>query len=232
MALVPGKPILLSLVLLTSAGLAACSSSDALPLVGHFAEPNASVTRQTEIAKRYGALSDEKFPVEAINISRIDERNLRQFVDLETNEQPGTIIIDTEKRYLHLVQENGKAIRYGIGVGVEGLEFTGDAVVGYKRQWPRWTPTVDMIRRNPELYERWRGGMDGGPANPLGARALYLFKDGKDTLFRIHGTTEPHTIGKAISSGCIRMLNHDAIDLYRRVPAGAKVVVLGGQAGA
>ena len=232
MALVPGKPILLSLVLLTSAGLAACSSSDALPLVGHFAEPNASVTRQTEIAKRYGALSDEKFPVEAINISRIDERNLRQFVDLETNEQPGTIIIDTEKRYLHLVQEDGKAIRYGIGVGVEGLEFTGDAVVGYKRQWPRWTPTVDMIRRNPELYERWRGGMDGGPANPLGARALYLFKDGKDTLFRIHGTTEPHTIGKAISSGCIRMLNHDAIDLYRRVPAGAKVVVLGGQAGA
>ncbi len=232
MALVPGKPILLSLVLLASAGLAACSSSDALPLVGHFAEPNASVTRQTEIAKRYGALSDEKFPVEAINISRIDERNLRQFVDLETNEQPGTIIIDTEKRYLHLVQEDGKAIRYGIGVGVEGLEFTGDAVVGYKRQWPRWTPTVDMIRRNPELYERWRGGMDGGPANPLGARALYLFKDGKDTLFRIHGTTEPHTIGKAISSGCIRMLNHDAIDLYRRVPAGAKVVVLGGQAGA
>ncbi len=109
---------------------------------------------------------------------------------------------------------------------MDGLEFTGSALVGYKREWPRWRPTADMIRRNPTLYAKWKGGMAGGPANPLGAPALYLFKDGKDTLFRIHGTSEPHTIGKAVSSGCIRMLNHDVIDLHRRVTSGSRVVVL------
>lgn len=178
------------------------------------------------MTEHYGALPDEKFPIAAANVSRIDERYLRQFVQYRTDEQPGTIVIDTDNRFLYLVQDEGMAIRYGIGVGEQGLEFTGSAIVGYKREWPRWTPTVDMIRRKPELYERWRGGMEGGPNNPLGARALYLFKDGKDTLFRIHGTTEAHTIGKAVSSGCIRMLNQDAIDLYRRAPAGSKVVVL------
>ena len=226
MALVQGRRMRLPLLLLIPAMLAACASPGALPLAGGLIEPG---DEPTETARRYGALSDEKFPVKAINISRIDGRYLRQLVDYETGEQPGTIVIDTESRYLYLVQEQGKALRYGIGVGVEGLELTGDAVVGYKRQWPRWTPTADMIRRSPELYEKWKGGMDGGPTNPLGARAFYLFKDGKDTLFRIHGTAEPRSIGKAVSSGCIRMFNQDVIDLYQRVPAGARVVVLGGQ---
>ena len=216
------------ILLLISSGLAACSSTNAALSIGQLV-PDGAIRKQAEADGRYGALNEEKFPVRAVNLSRIDEQYLRQFVDFETREHPGTIVIDTEKRFLYLVQEEGKAIRYGIGVGVAGLEFTGEAVVGFKRQWPRWTPTTDMIRRNPELYEQWRGGMEPGPTNPLGARALYLFKDGKDTLYRIHGTTEPHTIGKAVSSGCIRMLNHDAIDLYRRVPAGAKVVVLGGR---
>jgi lipoprotein-anchoring transpeptidase ErfK/SrfK len=125
-----------------------------------------------------------------------------------------------------LVQENGKALRYGVGVGKAGLEFQGSASVQMKREWPRWTPTSDMIGRDPGRYAPWKTGMDGGSQNPLGARALYLFKDGKDTLYRIHGTNEPQTIGKAVSSGCIRMLNQDVIDLYGRVPRGSKVVVL------
>lgn len=211
---------LAALLLLSSMGLAACSTSGAAPSV---LGPSVAMT------EHYGALPDEKFLLPAADVSRIDERYLRQFVQYRTDEQPGTIVIDTDNRFLYLVQDAGMAIRYGIGVGEQGLEFTGSAIVGYKREWPRWTPTADMIRRKPELYETWRGGMEGGPKNPLGARALYLFKDGKDTLFRIHGTTETHTIGKAVSSGCIRMLNQDAVDLYRRVPAGAKVVVLEGR---
>lgn len=216
------------LMLLLSLGLAACSSTNAALSIGQLV-PDGAIRKQAEADGRYGALNEEKFPIQAVNLSRLDEQYLRQFVDYETREHPGTIVIDTDDRFLYLVQDEGKAIRYGIGVGVAGLEFTGDAVVGFKRQWPRWTPTADMIRRNPELYERWRGGMEPGPTNPLGARALYLVKNGKDTLYRIHGTTEPHTIGKAVSSGCIRMLNHDVIDLFRRVPAGAKVVVLSGR---
>jgi len=116
-------------------------------------------------------------------------------------------------------------MRYGIGVGQEGLEFKGSANIQRKAEWPRWTPTPDMIRRNPEKNRPWAGGMTGGTHNPLGARALYLFRGGRDTLYRIHGTNEPHTIGEAVSSGCIRMLNQDVIDLYSRVPIGAKVVV-------
>jgi lipoprotein-anchoring transpeptidase ErfK/SrfK len=121
--------------------------------------------------------------------------------------------------------ENGKAMRYGVGVGREGLAFTGTAEIGRKAEWPHWTPTPDMIKREPKRYAKWAGGMDGGTDNPLGARALYLFKEGKDTLYRIHGTNEPNTIGHAVSAGCIRMMNQDVIDLYRRVPTKTKVVV-------
>ncbi len=174
-------------------------------------------------------MDDEKHEVKAINLSRVDPSNLRQVVEFETDEPPGTIVVDTAKRFLYLVQADGTALRYGIGVGQEGLEFKGSAIVGYKREWPRWTPTTNMIERNPKLYAPWRSGMEGGARNPLGARALYLFQGGKDTLFRIHGTSEPWTIGQAVSSGCIRMFNQDVVDLYRRVPSGAKVVVLGAE---
>ncbi|WP_408612824.1 L,D-transpeptidase [Bradyrhizobium symbiodeficiens] len=115
---------------------------------------------------------------------------------------------------------------YGVGVGRAGMAWSGTANVAMKREWPRWTPTKDMIGREPDKYVKWARGMEGGTQNPLGARALYLFKDGKDTLYRIHGTNEPWSIGQAMSSGCIRMMNQDVIDLYRRVPSGAKVVVL------
>lgn len=153
-------------------------------------------------------------------------------VDYPTREPTGTLVVDPYRRFLYLVMEGGKAMRYGVGVGKAGFEFTGEATVARKASWPRWTPTPDMIRRDPARNGRWSGGMPGGERNPLGARALYLFKDGKDTLYRIHGTTEPWSIGEAVSSGCIRMMNQDVIDLHRRVPTGTKVVVLGSRGSA
>jgi lipoprotein-anchoring transpeptidase ErfK/SrfK len=139
-----------------------------------------------------------------------------------TQEPPGTIVIDTASRHLYLVQPGGGAIQYGIGVGRQGFEWKGIARVGHKSEWPRWIPPKEMLQRRPDLPEQ----MDGGLDNPLGARALYLFKGDKDTLFRIHGTNEPDSIGKAVSSGCIRMMNADVIDLYQRVGVGTRVVVL------
>lgn len=138
-----------------------------------------------------------------------------------TGEAPGTIVIETAERYLYLVQPDGRALRYGVGVGKEGFGWSGEANVKNKQEWPDWVPPPEMLERRPDLPLR----MAGGPENPLGARAMYLWKDGKDTLFRIHGTNEPLTIGKAMSSGCIRMINFDVEDLYERVPIGAKVVV-------
>ncbi len=145
----------------------------------------------------------------------------RQEVVDTTGEAPGTIVIDTSSKFLYFVEPDGKAMRYGVGVGKEGFGWTGQAKVGAKQEWPDWVPPPEMLQRRPELPLR----MSGGPENPLGARAMYLYKDGKDTLFRIHGTNEPLTIGKAMSSGCIRMINFDVQDLYERVPVGTKVVV-------
>jgi lipoprotein-anchoring transpeptidase ErfK/SrfK len=139
-----------------------------------------------------------------------------------TGEPPGTIVINTNERHLYLVGAGGTAIRYGIGVGRDGFTWKGVAQVGRKSEWPRWIPPKDMLKRRPDLPEE----MDGGLENPLGARALYLFQGKRDTLFRIHGTNEPDTIGRAVSSGCIRMMNADVIDLYVRVGIGTRVVVL------
>lgn len=177
-------------------------------------------------ATRYAALTDEPFPVAAVPSSQLKPQYMRQLVDDSTGQPPGTVVVDPQNRYLYLVQQGGKALRYGVGVGREGMAWSGTANIAYKRQWPRWTPTHDMIAREPDKYQKWANGMDGGDRNPLGARAMYLFEGGKDTLYRIHGTTEPWSIGKAMSSGCIRMMNQDVIDLYSRVPDGAKVVVL------
>ncbi|MDN4983431.1 L,D-transpeptidase [Bradyrhizobium arachidis] len=182
--------------------------------------------RQTAGTARYAAIPSEKFRVDAIDLSVVDPRFLRQVVDYRTTEPPGTIVVDPHNRFLYLVEKGGKAIRYGVGVGRAGLEFTGTANIQLKREWPHWTPTEAMIAREPKRYARWARGMDGGESNPLGARALYLFRGGQDTRYRIHGTTEPESIGKAVSSGCIRMMNQDVIDLYGRVPLHTKVVVL------
>ncbi|KQU50238.1 hypothetical protein ASG72_19440 [Bosea sp. Leaf344] len=145
-------------------------------------------------------------------------------IDDPTGQEPGTIYVDTKQNFLYLVLPNRKAIRYGVATGSEAFGWTGTAVVQRKAEWPRWTPPAEMLKRWPHLAPR-AGGMAGGPDNPLGARALYLYQNGRDTLYRIHGTNEPETIGMQASSGCIRMRNIDAIDLFNRVPVGAKVIV-------
>jgi len=178
----------------------------------------------------YGPHPEERFPLPGMDISRVDPKYFRQQVAYQTMEPAGTIVIDTQNRFLYLVQGEGMAMRYGIGVGKAGLEFEGAARIGRKAEWPRWTPTPSMIKREPERNLQWAGGMEPGLTNPLGPRALYLYKDGRDTLFRIHGTSEPWSIGKAVSSGCIRLFNQDIIDLYGRVPNGTRVVVLQHQA--
>jgi len=175
---------------------------------------------------QYAASTVEKFAVDAVDASHLDPQYVRQVVAYRSPHPSGTVVVDAHKRFLYLVQSSGKAIRYGVGVGREGLAFAGTGTVQEKKEWPRWTPTLAMIAREPKRYAKWGGGMEGGAGNPLGARALYLFRNGQDTRYRIHGTTEPDSIGKAVSSGCIRMMNQDVIDLYARVPLGAKVVVL------
>ena len=157
----------------------------------------------------------------------IDRQYERYRVDDPTGEAPGTIVIDTHNNFLYLVEPNSKAIRYGVATGSEAAGWTGVAYVGRKAEWPRWMPPADMLERWPHLQPTAdAGGLPGGPDNPLGARALYLFDGNKDTLYRIHGTNEPDKIGHAVSSGCIRMRNIDVIDLYNRVPIGTKVVVI------
>jgi lipoprotein-anchoring transpeptidase ErfK/SrfK len=143
---------------------------------------------------------------------------MKQIVEYPTHEKPGTIIIDTPNRFLYLVQEDGKAIRYGIGVGRPGFEWAGVKTITSMKEWPDWRPPKEMLARRPDLPEY----MPGGPANPLGARAMYL----GSTLYRIHGSNEPDTIGTAVSSGCIRMRNEDVIDLYEKVKVGTKVIVI------
>jgi lipoprotein-anchoring transpeptidase ErfK/SrfK len=149
----------------------------------------------------------------------------REVVTFFTRERPGTIIVRTRERALYYVLGGGKAVRYGVAVGKQGFSWAGVAKVGSKAVNPRWTPPAEMIRRTPK-YARWAGGMPGGiPENPLGSRALYLYSGGRDTLYRIHGTNAPSSIGTAASSGCIRMLNHEVAELYSKTRIGAKVIV-------
>jgi lipoprotein-anchoring transpeptidase ErfK/SrfK len=165
------------------------------------------------------------FPVTQVNLGQIPQKFRRQLVSYEGAEPPGTIIIDPNNRNLFYVLESGQAIRYGVGVGRAGFEWSGEAVVGMKRRWPRWLPPTEMVFRD-EKAQKWSNGMPGGPENPLGARALYLYANGQDTLYRIHGTNDPASIGKAMSSGCIRMLNQDVAELFDRVQINTRVVVL------
>ena len=164
----------------------------------------------------YGA-PDESYAPE-----RAYPTTTRQVVQAPMRQPKGTVVIDTRSRHLYLMLGDGKALSYGIGVGREGFRWKGKAHVGRKAQWPGWTPPAAMLKRRPDLPRHMPGGID----NPLGARALYLYQGKKDTLYRIHGTNEPWTIGKAVSSGCIRMLNKDVVDLFTRVPVGARVVVI------
>lgn len=168
--------------------------------------------------------AEEPYPVKAINLEKVDPQFLKQTVPNTTGEAPGTIVIDPHERHLYLVQNDGTAIRYGVGVGREGFAWSGTAYIRRKLEWPDWHPPAEMVARDPHARP-YADGMPGGPGNPLGARSMALWEGNRDTLFRIHGTIEPYSIGKAVSSGCIRMMNQDVIDLYSRVPLGTKVVV-------
>jgi lipoprotein-anchoring transpeptidase ErfK/SrfK len=152
----------------------------------------------------------------------IPEQYQRHIVTYHRREAPGTIVIDSDARYLYYVVSGGKAIRYGVTVGEQALAWSGVAKIGRKEEWPSWTPTAEIKQRMTGIPDF----VSGGPANPMGARAMYLFEGSRDTLYRIHGTNQPEYIGQAISSGCIRMTNEDVIDLYNRAKVGAPVVVL------
>ena len=170
-------------------------------------------------------IPDARFPIRKVNQNYLNPEFRRQLVPFRHSEQPGTLVVDAKNYYLYLLREGGQAIRYGVGVGREGFGWSGNAIVGRVAEWPDWVPPKEMRLRQPELPERMPGGYD----NPLGARALYLYEGNKDTLYRIHGTAEPWTIGTNVSSGCIRLLNEEIADLYLRTPVGTKVVVIGNQ---
>ena len=184
---------------------------------------------------KYEALyqpASDKFPVAGLDKSIVRKGFERAEVDYHSKEPPGTIVIDPYAHYLYYIEGKDRAMRYGVGVGKQGFLWSGEAVIKTKQEWPDWYPPKEMVDRHPELKPqldtlRSGQGVPGGLRNPLGARAMYLWQGNKDTYFRIHGTIEPHSIGTNASSGCIRMINQDAIDLYSRVPEGTRVVVLG-----
>ncbi len=182
----------------------------------------------TSYAEVYGPEEDDGFEIPAVPYHKIEPRLYRQVVADPTGEKPGTIVVNTQEKMLYFTQPDGQAIRYGVGVGREGFSWSGRGQVQWKQKWPKWTPPGEMIDRQPELakYSARHGGMDPGLMNPLGARAMYIFHGGKDTLYRIHGSPEWWSIGKAVSSGCIRMINQDVIDLYARVPVHTPVLVI------
>jgi lipoprotein-anchoring transpeptidase ErfK/SrfK len=175
----------------------------------------------------YAAVDDGDFVVPAIPDRYLTPESVRQEVDFWTDEPPGSIVVDPYSYFLYYVLGDDRAIRYRVGVGAAGRTFAGRASVGYKRRWPSWTPTANMIRIEPTLYGPWAGGMAPGLENPLGSRAMYLYRGGRDSMYRIHGTYEPGSIGNSQSAGCIRMFQQDAMDLYERVDVGARVRVLG-----
>jgi lipoprotein-anchoring transpeptidase ErfK/SrfK len=196
-------------------GLAACASAPPEP---------AAPELPPEVAG-YGLLIDGDYTLPAIPPQYLDPPNRREQVLYAGTETPGTLVVDPFAKFLYLVEEGGTAMRYPIAVGRLGRGFRGSATVGDLREWPGWTPTANMLRTEPEVYGPFRRGVPGGIASPLGARALYLYRGNRDTMFRIHGTNDLGSIGNYSSAGCIRLFNHDIIDLYDRVERGARVKV-------
>jgi lipoprotein-anchoring transpeptidase ErfK/SrfK len=174
----------------------------------------------------YAPDPSEKYPLPPVNVRALNPDILRTEVNYTGSERPGTIVVNTAERRLYLIEEGGKAMRYGVGVGREGFAWSGRGHVGRKAEWPTWTPPTEMLTRDPSSVP-YRNGMPGGTNNPLGARAMYIYSpEGRDTLYRIHGTNDPSSIGTAVSSGCIRMIDQDVIDLFGRVPVGTPVHVI------
>jgi lipoprotein-anchoring transpeptidase ErfK/SrfK len=178
-----------------------------------------------DAAKLYGPAPDEKFPIPAVDVTKIDPKYYRRTVKYDTNEAAGTIIIDPSKYYVYRIEDDGNATRYGANVGRQGFLWSGEAYVGRKAEWPIWTPPKEMIVRQPEAA-KYAGGMPAGLDNPLGARTLYLYQNGVYTLYTLYSTSDPETIGTNLTSGCTGLLSQDMIDLYSRTPVKTKVVVL------
>jgi lipoprotein-anchoring transpeptidase ErfK/SrfK len=192
--------------------LAACAGAPTTP-------------KEPPVVPGYEGIQDGEFFIEPVPEQYLYEGNRREDVPYAGDEAPGTIVVDTHTRKLYLVGEAGMATRYPIAVGREGLSFRGTGGIGRKAEWPSWQPTANMVRTRPDLYAAYAGGLPGGLINPLGARALYLYRGGRDSMFRIHGTSDAASIGHATSAGCIRLFNQDIIDLYNRVPTGTRVKV-------
>jgi lipoprotein-anchoring transpeptidase ErfK/SrfK len=219
----------------SSALLAACTTTPPPPRMAAPAPRPTPEPRLQPYREMYGPMFDGGFDIPAVPIERIDPRYYRQMVDDPTGEMPGTVVVDTANHFLYLVQPGGRAMRYGVGLGRAGFEWSGRGVIEWKQAWPRWFPPDEMIDREPHLEDyrarqvpgtnRWEGGMEPGLHNPLGARALYIFQDGRDTLYRVHGSPEWWSIGTSVSSGCVRMINQDVIDLYDRVPEQSPILV-------
>lgn len=208
-----------SLMLAMGLGLAACAPTT----------PTAP-TQSSVGSGVYGARTDsgpngEPIEIHAVRNAYLTDRNTRQRVAYNGSESVGTIIVDPYARFLYYVIAPGEAMRYGVAVGKAGKNFSGSATIGRKAAWPSWTPTANMVRTMPELYGPLRNGLAGGVDNPLGSRALYLYQGGRDTMYRIHGTMDPSSIGKATSAGCIRMFNQDVMDLFGEIPNGTRVKV-------
>ena len=185
----------------------------------------ASTQKEPATVAGYEGVQDGEFFIQPVSEQYLYDGNRREEVAYVGDEKPGTIVVDTHVRKLYLVLEEGRALRYPIAVGREGLSFQGSGVIGRKEEWPYWQPTANMVRTRPDLYAEYAAGLPGGLINPLGARAMYLYRDGKDTMFRIHGTADSASIGHATSAGCIRLFNQDAIDLYNRIDHGTRVKV-------
>jgi lipoprotein-anchoring transpeptidase ErfK/SrfK len=192
-------------------GLAGCATSDGMSFA--------------EAAKVYGPVPDEKFPIPAVDVSKVDPKYYRRTVRYDTKEAPGTIIVDPGNYYVYRIEDDGSATRYGANVGRDGFRWSGDAYVGRKAEWATWTPPKEMIRRQPEAA-KYAGGMPGGLDNPLGARTLYLYQNGAYTLYTIYASSDAESIGTGITSGCVGLLSQDMMHLYSRTQVKTKVVVL------
>lgn len=209
---------LVSLMLALGLGLAACAPTTQMPSIS-------SVGSGPYAARTDTGPNGEPIEIAAVRKAYLTDRNTRQTVPYNGTEAPGTIVVDPYARFLYLVKDGGQAERFGVAVGKAGKTFQGNATIRRKQAWPSWTPTANMVRTQPELYGPLKSGLSGGIDNPLGSRALYLYQGNVDTMYRIHGTMDPSSIGKATSAGCIRLFNQDIMDLFDQVPIGTAVRV-------
>ena len=236
------NPLLFGACLAAMAALSACTTTQQRASIAQTAPMAQAYVAPAEEIKSggplgpveltaYDAFEDGGFKLPKIPANKIDAQFLRQRVVYNGEGfEPGTVVVDTNNHFLYVVEPRGTAMRYGIGVGKAGFSWSGEAQIKDKQHWPKWFPPVEMIARRPELKPYGNEvGMNPGLQNPLGARALYLYQGKKDTLFRLHGTPEWWSIGKSVSSGCIRLMNQDIVDLYDRVPMNARVIVLQGK---